>query len=191
MSRPFLPALGIALALAWTLGGCTGGQETSAETLDRAEARQQAADAPSLDARAKLIELGPAIPIYAGARFREDFTRRDAVMVRNEFGDGAEVLTLASDDAIPKVWHYYVTYLAQYRAWEPPPAFPPEKKNWRTLEVDLTEAMQDPFVPGTNLKATDRRVILQISETEAEPPTIIRYIITPQSPQGHVTVAAR
>lgn len=166
-------ALGLALA------GCTGGQETSAETLDASEPRQ-AESAGEVDARTKLSRLGETIPLYTGARYREDFTRRDAVMIRNQYGDRSEVITLASSDALPKVWHYYVTYLAQYRAWEPVPAYPPENQNWRMLEVNLSEAMQDPFIPGTQLKMTDRNVILQITETEADPPTLIRYIVTPQ-----------
>lgn len=166
----------LALALAT---GCTGGQETSAGPLDAETAAQEPTES-ELDARQKLASLSPAIPLYTGAEYREDFTRRDAVMVRNEFGSGAEVLTLASDDALPKIWHYYVTYLAQYRAWDPVSPYPPEKKTWRTLEVNLTEAMQDPFVPDTNLKLTDREVILQVAETQAEPATIIRYIIRPR-----------
>ena len=157
--------------------GCTGGQETSADTF---EAEKEAQEAPTVDAKARIAELGTEIPVYGGARYREDFTRRDAVMLRNQYGDNTEVLTLSTDDALPKVWHYYVTYLAQYRAWEPLPPYPPDRKDWRTFEVDLSQAMQDPFVPGTNLKSTDQRVILQVAETEAEPPTVIRYIITPK-----------
>ncbi|MGH9456136.1 MAG: hypothetical protein ACRD2J_00665 [Thermoanaerobaculia bacterium] len=173
MIRHLLAATTAALVLA----GCTGGQETAAETLEAAQERE-AAEATA-DAKEKLGALGSSLPLYAGAQYREDFTRRDAVMIRNQYGDRSEVITLASDDALPKVWHYYVTYLAQFRAWDPAPAFPPEDENWRTFEVNLSDAMQDPFIPGTQLKATDRNVILQITETEAEPPTIIRYIVTP------------
>jgi hypothetical protein len=177
MKRPFLMALGAGfLSLGLTLG-CTGGQETSAGTLDTEEPRAEESAAEKFDAKRKLEQLSPSIPLYTGAEYREDFTRRDSVMVRNQYGNRAEVVTLASDDALPKIWHYYVTYLAQYRAWDPVSAYPPERKNWRTLEVNLTEAMQDPFVPGTNLKLTDREVILQIAETEAQPETLIRYII--------------
>lgn len=168
------------LSLGLTLG-CTGGQETSAGTIENEQPRAEES-AESFDAKEKLGQLSPSIPLYTGAEYREDFTRRDSVMVRNQYGNEAEVVTLASDDALPKIWHYYVTYLAQYRAWEPVSAYPPERKNWRTLEVNLTEAMQDPFVPGTNLKLTDREVILQIAETEAQPETLIRYIIRERQP---------
>ncbi|MFN2238115.1 MAG: hypothetical protein ABR524_01870 [Thermoanaerobaculia bacterium] len=170
------------LSLGLTLG-CTGGQETSAGTIEPEQSRTEGS-AEGFSAKEKLGQLSPAIPLYTGAEYREDFTRRDSVMVRNQYGDEAEVVTLASDDALPKIWHYYVTYLAQYRAWDPVSAYPPERKNWRTLEVNLTEAMQDPFVPGTNLKLTDREVILQIAETEAQPETLIRYIIRERQPRA-------
>lgn len=177
MIRRSLQPTALAVVLALSVVGCTGGQETSAKTLDAAEkAKAEGAD---VDVQARLSELSPSIPFYAGAEYRDDFTRRDEVMIRNQYGKDAEVLTLASDDSLPKIWHYYVTYLAQYRAYEPPAPFPPEKKDWRSLEVNLSEAMQDPFVPGTNLKSTDRNIILQVAETEAEPRTIIRYIVTP------------
>lgn len=168
---------GMAAMLLISLAGCTGGKETSAETLEAEAAETTQAEA--VDARRQIAEIGPTVPLYEGARYSEDFTRRDQVTVRNQFGDHTQVVTLATDDSFPQVWHYYVNYLAQYRAWDPEKPYPPESKDWRSLEVDLTEAMQDPFVPGTNLKATDRKVILQIAETEAEPPTVIRYIITP------------
>ncbi|MFN2442998.1 MAG: hypothetical protein ABR517_09965, partial [Thermoanaerobaculia bacterium] len=181
MKRPFLTALGAGLLSIGLTLGCTGGQETSAGILESDEARAEES-AARVNAKEKLGQLSPALPVYTGAEFREDFTRRDSVMVRNQYGNGAEVVTLASDDTLPKIWHYYVTYLSQYRAWDPVSAYPPERKNWRTLEVNLTEAMQDPFVPGTNLKLTDREVILQIAETEAQPETIIRYIIRERQP---------
>lgn len=178
MDRSILASLALAAVL---LGGCTGGQETEAQTL---EAKEQAAaeQAPQVDPEAELKKLSPAIPVYSGAEYRADFTRRDEVMIRNQYGDQSEVITLTSDDPLPKVWHYYVTYLAQYRAWEPAPPYPPENKPARSLEVNLSDAMQDPFVPGSELKTTDRSVILQISETEGDPKTVIRYIITPQTP---------
>jgi hypothetical protein len=189
MKRSFLTATGACLLALLLTPGCTGGQETSAGTIDSEEPRAEES-AEKFDARKKLEQLSPAIPLYTGAEFREDFTRRDSVMVRNQYGKDAEVLTLASDDALAKIWHYYVTYLAQYRAWDPVPAYPPGRKNWRTLEVNLTEAMQDPFVPGTNLKLTDREVILQIAETEAQPETLIRYIIRERQPAADQTAAA-
>jgi hypothetical protein len=41
--------------------------------------------------------------------------------------------------------------------------------------------MQDPFIPGDTLKAGDKQVTLQVAETEAEPKTVIRYIVTPEA----------
>src|SRR2546423_988114 len=96
---------------------------------------------------------------------------------------GAEVFTLATDDSFPQVYHYYTTYLAQFRAYPPQPPFPPQQ-NWRTLEVQLNQAMQDPFIPGDTLKSKDKQIMLQVAETEAEPKTVIRYIITPGAPGG-------
>ena len=40
--------------------------------------------------------------------------------------------------------------------------------------------MQDPFIPGDTLKPGARQITLQLAETEAEPRTVIRYIITPE-----------
>jgi hypothetical protein len=40
------------------------------------------------------------------------------------------------------------------------------------------------------LKTTDKQVMLQVAETEAEPKTVIRYIITPAS-AGQQQVAAK
>lgn len=127
----------------------------------------------------ELKAISKAIPIYAGAKYREDLTRRDEVMIRNQYGPQADVITLATDDSYPQVYHYYTTYLAQFRAYPAPPPFP-SSQNWRTLEVHLNDAMQDPFIPGDTLKPGDKHITLQIAETEAEPKTVIRYILTPQ-----------
>ena len=97
--------------------------------------------------------------------------------------------TLATDDSFPQVYHYYTTYLAQFRAYPSQPPYPPPQ-NWRTLEVQLNQAMQDPFIPGDMLRVTDKQVMLQVAETEAEPKTVIRYIITPVQ-AGQQQVAAK
>src|SRR5947199_3926865 len=109
-------------------------------------------------------------------------------MIRNQYGNGAEVITLATDDSFPQVYHYYTTYLAQFRAYPPQPPFPPQQ-NWRTLEVQLNQAMQDPFIPGEALNRDGKQVVLQVAETEAEPRTVIRYIITPPG-SGAIASAA-
>lgn len=172
--------------LLWSYG-CTGGQESEARTLeDQSTAEAETASSPALDAAGKLQQISPAIPLYAGASYRPDLSRRDEVILRQQFGQNAEVLTLGTNDSFPQVWHYYVTYLAQFRAYQPPNPLPPGNKEWRMLEVHLNEAMQDPFIPGETLSSNDRQIILQIAETEAEPETLIRYIVTPEVPSAPV-----
>ena len=99
---------------------------------------------------------------------RDDLTRRDSVMIKNQYGPNAEV---AGDRRlVPAGYHYYTTYLAQFRAYPTQSPYPADQ-TWRTLEVQLNQAMQDPFIPGDMLKPGDRQVTLQIAETEAEPKT--------------------
>ena len=173
--------------------GCTGGQEGSAAEEQRpktnaAAQQQQTASAgdqqpaapAAADAAKDIKSISRAIPIYAGATYRDDLTRRDSVMIRNQYGPQSQVYTLATDDSFPQVYHYYTTYLAQFRAYPPVNPYPPEQQNWRSLEVQLNQAMQDPFIPGDTLDPHGKQVTLQIAETEAEPKTVIRYIVTPQ-----------
>ena len=75
------------------------------------------------------------------------------------------------------------TDIAQFRAFPAKPPIPPDQ-DWRTLEVQLNQAMQNPFIPGDTLKPGDKQVTLQVVETEAEPKTVIRYIVTPAPPTG-------
>ena len=178
------------------LAACTGGQESTAAeekppqkaaiNADGTAAQEQA----SVDARKQLKAIHRAIPIYAGAKYSDDLTRRDSVMIRSQYGPNAQVYTLATDDSYPQVYHYYTTYLSQFRAFSPGPPYPPEQQNWRSLEVQLNAAMQDPFIPGDTIPATDKQVILQVAETEAEPATVIRYIVTPVAPQSTTATAA-
>src|SRR5205085_2238338 len=166
--------------------GCTGGQEGSAAEEQRpktnaAAQQQQTASAgdqqpaapAAADAAKDIKSISRAIPIYAGATYRDDLTRRDSVMIRNQYGPNSEVYTLATDDSFPQVYHYYTTYLAQFRAYPPVNPYPPEQQNWRSLEVQLNQAMQDPFIPGDTLDPHGKQVTLQIAETEAEPKTVI------------------
>lgn len=183
--------------------GCTGGKESTAaeeqlpqknpiaQSATAAPAQPAAPAAPaaqSVDARKEIESIGRAIPVYAGARYRDDLTHRDEVMIRNQYGQNAQVYTLATDDSFPQVYHYYTTYLAQFRAFPAQSPYPPEQQNWRTLEVQLNQAMQDPFIPGESLKADGKQVVLQVAETEAEPKTVIRYIVT--SPAAQPIAAA-
>ena len=177
-----------AFALAALLTGCTGGSETSAATEQTPSKEAPTAQNP-VDAAQVLGEINTAIPVYHGADYREDLTRRDEVMIRSRYGAGAEVYTLATDDSFPQVYHYYTTYLAQFRAFPARDTYPPERQNWRTLEVQLNQAMQDPFIPGEAMNQNGKQVILQVAETEAEPKTVIRYIVTP-APATPPAVAA-
>ena len=183
--------LAISLLAGVLSAGCTGGKEgTAAEEKAPQKNGVTTAAAPAVDVKQELKTISDAIPLYAGARYRDDLTRRDAVMIRNQYGAGAQVYTLATDDSYPQVFHYYTTYLAQFRAFPSTNPYPPERENWRTLEVQLNNAMQDPFLPGTTLRADGRQVILQIAETEAEPKTVIRYIVAPAAPVAAVTASA-
>jgi hypothetical protein len=180
--------VGIAASALIALTACTGGKETNAAEEQLPKKNPIAATstngqgqqtASGVDATKELKEISRAIPIYAGAQFREDLTKRDQVMIRNQYGPNARVFTMATDDSYPQVYHYYTTYLAQFRAYPPTNPYPPEQQNWRTMEVQLNQAMQDPFIPGDTLKPTGSQVTLQVAETEAEPKTVIRYILTP------------
>ena len=176
------------------LGSCTGGSESNAAE-EKAPGKNAVAEQtePPVDARREINSISGAIPIYAGARYREDLTKRDRVMVRNQYGPGAQVYTLASDDSYPQVFHYYTTFLAQFRAYPAQNPYPPEEQKWRTLEVQLNQAMQDPFIPEETISLAGKQVILQVAETEAEPKTVIRYIVTPGpvAPPAPVQQAAK
>jgi len=196
-----LSAATLALSIVLIFSGCTGGQEGSAAEEQQPKKNPiqsengpatvtQPQPATPLDARKELKTISAAIPVYANAQYRDDLTRRDSVMIKNQYGQQAQVLTLATDDSYPQVYHYYTTYLAQFRAYPPPQPFPPQQQ-WRTLEVHLNDAMRDPFIPGDTLKTTDKQVTLQIAETEAEPKTVIRYIITPQPIAANAPIASQ
>jgi hypothetical protein len=187
-------AVAAVLAFALLASSCTGGKESKAaeEQLPKKNGLEQTttqAPPPAVDAAKDLKSIGSAIPIYAGAKYRDDLTRRDEVMIRNQYGPQARVYTLATDDSYPQVYHYYTTYLAQFRGYAPQNPYPPEQQNWRTLEVQLNQAMQDPFIPGDVLPPAARQVTLQVAETEAEPTTVIRYIVTPPPPAPPAAVA--
>ena len=166
------------LVLAVALGRCTGGSETSA-AVGTEPPREAPAPTTSIEPRRELARISSSIPVYQGAKYREDLTSRDAVMIRSRYGPGARVFTLATDDSFPQVYHYYTTYLAQFRSFPVQDPWPPGRNDWRTLELRLNQVMQDPFIPGQSLDPAGPQVTLQVAETEAEPRTIIRYIVTP------------
>lgn len=173
--RSNIPLATCVLALA-LFSGCTGGSETKAS--DQAESASEAAARPPVNATQEIAQINPAIPLYTGAEYNADLSKRDQVMIRNQYGDGAQVYTLATDDSYPQVYHYYTTYLAQFRAFPAQDTYPREKPDPRVLEVQLNQAMQDPFIPGKALDPNGKQVTLQIAETDAEPKTVIRYIVT-------------
>ena len=186
-------AIGATLVAGLLAAGCTGGQEGKAaeeqqpkknpiSAVNAADVRP-APPAPAADRTPELKAISNAIPVYAGAKYRDDLSRRDEVMVRNQYGPNADVITLATDDSYPQVYHYYTTYLAQFRAYTAQPPYP-SSQNWRSLEVQLNQAMRDPFIPGDTFKQNAKQVTLQIAETEAEPKTVIRYILTPEPIQA-------
>lgn len=173
--------------------GCTGGQESSAaeERLPKKNPiAVRTPHSPRVDARQDLRQISSAIPVYAGAEYRDDLTRRDEIMIRDQYGPLAKVYTLATNDSYPQVYHYYMTYLAQFRAFPMHNPYPPEQQNWRALEVKLNDAMQDPFIPGDTIPPTGGQVVLQVAETEAEPKTVIRYIVTPAPGAAQTAQAA-
>lgn len=191
LERAVAAAAGAALALGLTLTvGCTGGSETNASEEKQPARHAEAVTPTDIDVEQSLKALSPAIPLYTGAEFRADLTRRDEVAIHSQYGPGAEVYTLGTDDSFPQVFHYYTTFLAQYRAFPAQDTYPPERRNWRTLEIQLDQAMQDPFIPGAAMTTAGKRVVLQIVETEAEPPTVIRYIVAPAAPSTTTVATA-
>jgi hypothetical protein len=189
MTDRFATTAAAILICAALSAGCTGGQEGKAAEEQAPKkngipaatttATTDAQQPPQIDPKAALKSISSAIPIYAGAKYRDDLTRRDSATIKNQYGPSAEVYTLATDDSFPQVYHYYTTYLAQFRAFPAQSPYPAPQQ-WRTLEVQLNQAMQDPFIPGDMLKQGDKQITLQVAETEAEPKTVIRYVITPQ-----------
>lgn len=187
--RPLMiKGLSAAFAAVLLLAGCTGGTESSA-AVEQNPPKEAPVPQKPVDPQQVIGAINQAIPIYQDAQYREDLTRRDEVMVRNKYGAGAQVYTLATDDSFPQVYHYYLTYLAQFRAFPAQDPYPPEQQNWRTLEVQLNQAMQDPFIPGEAMNPNGKQVTLQVAETEAEPRTVIRYIVTPEPAAAPATVA--
>jgi hypothetical protein len=190
MTRATLCTFTLAAVLL-SAAGCTGGTESKAAE-EQTPPREAPAAATNVDAEKAIADINPAIPVYQGAEYRDDLTRRDEAMIRNTHGPSAQVYTLATDDSFPQVYHYYTTYLAQFRGFPSRDTYPPERKEWRTLEVQLNQAMQDPFIPGEALDPNGKQVILQIAETEAEPRTVIRYIVSdrPATPGAPVATAS-
>jgi hypothetical protein len=127
---------------------------------------------PPPQVRQVLDAVQPAIPLWPGAHSAESPLRRSGE---------STIIDLTTDDSFPMVWNYYVTYLAQYRGWTPPAPFPPRRNAARSLDLDLNEIMQDPFIPGTGIPpdATDN-VTIKIREDLVNRRVNIRYLIEPR-----------
>jgi len=174
-------------ALTLGIAGCTGGQRTEAGEVPKIRPATRTASnvapvtTPKQPTPAEALHaIHPDIPVYATARFRPDLTLHDEAGIREQFGTPAEVYTLTSSDSFPMVWHYYVTYLGQYRGFKQPKPYPPARQQWRTMQINLGTAMRDPFIPEEG-RSLERNVLLQISESEGDSATVIRYIITPRA----------
>ena len=170
--------VGLLTALMWlAVTGSLGLPLNSARAHESAE---EAPPQPAFSVGRRLSAISPAIPLYPGADFRNDLSSGDLAITRATYGSDAEVFTLVSQDGFPMVWHYYVTYLAQFRGWKPDAPFPLKNEQWRTLQLDLNQVMRDPFIPGTSLEQADQRVILEVQETGIDTGTVIRYIVVPE-----------
>ena len=162
---------------------CTGGEETRAQSVS-ASADQKPPSAVPIDARERIQSINSAIPVYEGASYSGELTRRDATVANTQYGPDTVVYTLATHDSFPQVWHYYVTYLKQFRAFQPLAPYPPANQTARTIEVKLNEAMKDPFIPGDSLDQSGKQILLQVAESESGEGSIIRYIVRPEQPRA-------
>ncbi|MBW3564141.1 MAG: hypothetical protein KY459_05410 [Acidobacteria bacterium] len=117
--------------------------------------------------RARLDEIQPAIPIYPGAE------------EQRQNGDSFDLVT---NDPFPMVWHYYVTYLAQFRAWDHPAPYPSRNESARRLVIPLNEAMKQPFIPGSAIPDGSPSVMLELREMPSGAGTSIRYAIRNREP---------
>src|SRR6266540_3552507 len=92
-SNPMGKVVAVALSAAILLAGCTGGQEGSAaeeqapkkNPINTVTTASQPQPPAAVDAQKELKSICAAIPIYANARYREDLTRRDSVMIHNQY----------------------------------------------------------------------------------------------------------
>ncbi len=161
----------VLLILLLMAGGCRQEQQDPTST-SASEADAEAVTAPPTPAevRKTLDQIEPAIPLWTGARATSDSVRKQG---------SSTVIDLWSNDSFPMVWHYYVTYLAQYRAWDPIDPYPSRSEKGRSLELDLNEVMRDPFVPDTSLDSGDPHVTLMIREDVSQNRVNIRYVIGP------------
>lgn len=152
------------------ISGCRKEQQATQSTPEEAVAEAPAAPPPPPAVRKILDKLEPSIPLWPGARATSESVRKEG---------SSTIIDLWTNDSFPMVWHYYVTYLAQYRAWEPLSPFPKRSEEPRSLDLVLSDVMKDPFVPGTALDRDDQTVTLMIREDPTRNRVNIRYLIQP------------
>src|SRR5438067_1085121 len=97
--QPFEDDDAVVEILAFCVQGGSAAEEQRPQKNSAMPAQPQQ---PAVDARQTLRDISGAIPVYAGARYRDDLTRRDQVMIRNQYGADAQVYTLATDDSYPQ-----------------------------------------------------------------------------------------
>lgn len=153
-------------------------EQTAAEQ-EATTASTSEPDRGTSELRAALDQIQPAIPLYSGARLRPGNQRR------------AGTWELLSDDPFPMVWHFYVTYLEQYRDWDHPAPFPRPRDTMRQLQLDLNEIMKNPFAPGTDLPEDAPRVTIDLRELPSARGTAIQYKIEPRDAEPEVSDEAQ
>lgn len=174
--------------LSLAVAGCHG-REGSANAASAAAA----ADDPYRNAQplALLETISPAIPVYPSAEYSPDLTRQDNMNSDRIYGADSEVWTFVTANSYPKVHHYYVNWLGMFRAYDAPDSIPDDSETLRSFQVNLNEAMQQPFVPGDEIEPGANRVLLELAESDTRRHTIIRYVIIPTvGPAGPTQPAA-
>jgi hypothetical protein len=170
--KPRLLVLLLLVSLVVAAGCRRDADPIEADTDDPASIEVEPPPPPQV--RQILDRIQPSIPLWPGASSTENPVRTA--------GDST-IIDLSTDDSFPMVWYYYVTYLAQYRGWTPPAPFPPRRDSARSLDLDLNEIMQDPFIPGTEISSDSAEsVTIQIREDLVNRRVNIRYLIEPRPP---------
>lgn len=174
--RATLP-LSLLLTLVSAVSLACSGREGSASAASAAAAEAD----PYRDARPlEMLEaISPAIPVFPLAEYSPDLTRQDNMNASRIWGADSEVWTFVTANSYPKVFHYYTNWLGMFRAFDAPDSIPDESETLRTYQVNLNDAMQQPFVPGDEIEPGAHRVLLELAETDTRTHTVIRYIIVP------------
>lgn len=178
MRIPTTPALlTTLLILSLASFGCQGREgSASAASGGTSTPADPYADAQPV---ALLESISPAIPVYPSLAYSAELTRQDNVNAERLYGPQAQIWTFSTANSLPKVWHYYSTWLGMFRGEATLPAFPRGSEMGRSAQIELSQAMQQPFIPGDEVEPGAHRVILELAETNTRARTVVRYIITP------------